>query len=61
MDITSLLMEVPRRFSRSYSLQPRIVDVQRQGFCLVGQTLNGLQTSELRQKSLFPQVLPGGL
>ena len=36
VDITSPSMEVPRCFLRSFSLQPRIVDVQRQGFSLIG-------------------------
>ena len=34
--ITSPSLEVPRVFSHSYSLQPRIVDVHRQGFNFIG-------------------------
>ena len=61
VDITSPSMEVPRGLFRSFSLQPMIVDVQRQGFSLISQKLSDLQPSELRRNSCFSQALFGAL
>ena len=46
VDITSPSMEVPGGIYRSFSLKPRIVDVQRQGFSLIDQILSDLQPFE---------------
>ena len=58
VDITSSSMEVSRLF-HSLSLQPRIADVQRQGFSLIRLKLSDLQPSELRQNPCFPQPQGG--
>ena len=39
VDITSPSLDMPRGFFSSYSMQTRIIGVQRQGFSLVGQKL----------------------
>ena len=62
VDITSPLMAVPRGFFLSpYSIQTRIIDVQRQGFSLIDVKLSELQPSELRRNSCFPPALFGVL
>ena len=45
----------------SYWILSRVIDVQRQGFSLIGQTLSKLQPSELRRISCFPPALFGVL
>ena len=53
VDITSPSLDVPRGFFSSYSIQTRIIDVQRQGFSLIDVKLSELQPSELSQTSCF--------
>ena len=61
MDITSPSMEVARGCYRSFTLQTRIVDVQRLGFNMVGQKLSKLKAFERRRNSCFPQASFGVL
>ena len=52
VDITLPSLDVPKVFFFSpYSIQTRIIDVQRQGFSLIDVKLSELQPSELSQNS----------
>ena len=53
VDITSPSLDVPRGVFSSYLIQPRIIDVQRQGFSLIEVKLSELQPSELSPNSCF--------
>ena len=53
VDITSPLMDVRRGFYSPYSIQTRIIDVQRKRFSLINVILSELQPSELSRNSCF--------